>query len=56
MIEAKIGRILDLLNQKRWADEDLVTDLEFLTKLVEKTTSEMRLVFLKTLENFFLVL
>jgi len=41
MIEAKIGRVLDLFNQKRWADDDLVNDLEFLTKLVAQTTSEM---------------
>jgi len=41
MIEAKISRVLDLFNQKRWADDDLVSDLEYLTKLVAQTTSEM---------------
>jgi len=41
MIEAKFQRVLDLLNQKRWADEDLERDLEFLTDLIEKSIREM---------------
>jgi len=41
MIEAKLQRVLELLNQKRWADEDMEHDLKMLTELVEKSISEM---------------
>ena len=46
MIEAKISRVLDNINQKKWADDDLVADLEFLTEVITKDIGEMRLVFL----------
>lgn len=41
MIEAKISRVLDNINQKKWADDDLNADLEFLTEVISKDIGEM---------------
>jgi len=41
MIEAKISRVLDNINQRKWADDDLLNDLEFLTTTITENISEM---------------
>lgn len=45
MIEGKIVRFLETANQRKWADEDLIHDLEFLTETISEVIGEMRLVF-----------
>jgi len=41
MIEAKVYRFLETSNQRKWADEDLLNDLEFLTDTISEVISEM---------------
>ena len=42
MIEAKIAKLLENTNQRKWADDDLLSDLEFLTTTISENISEMR--------------
>jgi V-type H+-transporting ATPase subunit H len=41
MIEGKIFRFLENTNQRKWADPDLLRDLEFLTQTITENISEM---------------
>mmetsp|Transcript_122304 Transcript_122304/g.182773 ORF Transcript_122304/g.182773 Transcript_122304/m.182773 type:complete len:442 (+) Transcript_122304:30-1355(+) len=41
MIEGKIARFLETANQRKWADPDLLRDLEFLTETITDVISEM---------------
>ena len=44
MIEGKIVRFLETANQRKWADEDLINDLEYLTEAISEVIREMRFV------------
>mmetsp|Transcript_13838 Transcript_13838/g.17417 ORF Transcript_13838/g.17417 Transcript_13838/m.17417 type:complete len:370 (+) Transcript_13838:71-1180(+) len=41
MIEGKIVRFLETANQRKWADEDLINDLEYLTEAISEVIREM---------------
>ena len=42
MIESELMRVLDNLGQKKWGDEDMLDNLEFLTEALQENIAELR--------------